>query len=179
MPRTPTPDDLLKGLKGAAETAKAVGARVGAALPSRDAMREAVGDVVDGAASAARTAASAGAGAVKGVGERVGGRLPSKEAVKVTLGKALVQGGRVLMDPQAAVGELAVKAGERLLAPADQLKWFVVRIDAEGRSEVFPFVQRKEAEQFFESSRARFPQQYLCDVVTGPAPLAASSESGR
>jgi hypothetical protein len=175
MPRPPKPDELLKTLKDAAETARAVGTRVGAALPSRDAVRDVVGDVVGGAASAARTATSAGAGAVKEVGERVSNRLPSKDIVKVALGKALVQGGRVLIDPQAAVGEFAVRAGESLLTPADQVQWFVVRLDAEGRGEVFPFVLRKAAEQFIAQGRAQFSQQYLCEVVAGPGPASPSA----
>lgn len=168
MPTKPGADDLLKNLRGAlaaaTEAVRGTSDKVGAALPSRDTVR----DVVTGAGVVVKAAASSSAGVVRGATERVSAALPSKQSVKVALGKALVQGGRVLMDPQAAAGELAVKVGEGLLADASELRWFVVRIGDDGQATTHPFVQRKDAEQFFRSTRAEFPRQFLCEAVALP-----------
>jgi hypothetical protein len=88
--------------------------------------------------------------------------------LKGAVGKALVTGGRALIDPRAAVGEMAVRIGEGLLADGDRLQWFVVRIDDEGRAHTFGFVKRDDAQVFFDGTLQAFARQYLCKCVAGP-----------
>jgi hypothetical protein len=127
-------------------------------------LKGAVGD----AASAVVGAASLGFGAAKEVSGKVAGALPSRGIMKVVVGKALVTGGKALIDPRAAVGELALKLGEGMLADASELHWFVVRIDDHGHATTFPFVKRAEAERFFNETSREHPRQYLCERVAGP-----------
>lgn len=88
--------------------------------------------------------------------------------LKGAVGKALVTGGRALLDPRAAVGEMAVRLGEGLLAGDDRLQWFVVRLDNEGRASTFAFVNHIDAQVFFDGTLQAFPRQYLCKCVAGP-----------
>jgi hypothetical protein len=94
---------------------------------------------------------------------------PPGKTLKGAVGKALVTGGRALIDPRAAIGEMAVRLGEGLLAGADRLQWFVVRIDDEGLTKTFGFVSRGDAQAFFDGTAKAFPRQYLCKCVAGPA----------
>jgi hypothetical protein len=124
--------------------------------------------VMTGAADVAKGVASS-IGTVRALPEKVSAAMPSKHTVKEAFGKALVTGGKALIDPRATIGEMAVKMGEGLLAEADRLRWFVVRIDDEGKLATFPFVKRDEAEAFFNQTRSEFPRQFLCEAVSAPA----------
>lgn len=120
------------------------------------------------AAGAMMVAAQTGFGAAREVSGMVASALPSRRTLKVAVGRALVTGGRALIDPRAAVGEMAVRLGEGLLEDADQLRWFVVRIDDSGHATTYGFVKRADAQAFFDTTLKAFPRQYLCESVAGP-----------
>ena len=133
----------------------------------------ALSDTVKGAvtevAGAMRTAAQTSLGAAREASGKVASALPSSRKLKVAVGRALVTGGRALIDPRAAVGEIAVRLGEGLLEDADQLHWFVVRIDDAGHAVTYGFVKRADAQAFYDTTRKQFPRQYLCESIAGPS----------
>ncbi len=127
--------------------------------------RDAVSEVAD----AVRIAAQAGLVAAREASGKMASSLPAKRALKTAVGRALVTGGRALIDPRGAVGEMAVRLGEGLLEDAGQLHWFVVRLDDSGHAATYGFVRRADAQAFYDTTRKTFPRQYLCEAVVGPA----------
>jgi hypothetical protein len=107
-------------------------------------------------------------GAARDVSGKVASALPSRRTLKVAVGRALVTGGRALIDPRAAVGEMAVRLGEGLLEDADRLHWFVVRIDDSGHATTYGFAKRADAQAFHDTTRKDFARQYFCECIAGP-----------
>lgn len=149
--------------------------RAGAATkrkPRKRAAPDTLSKTVQGAASevagAMRIAAQTSFDAAREASEKVAAALPSKRTLQAAVGRALVTGGRALIDPRAAVGEMAVRVGEGLLADAEHPHWFVVRLDETGQATTFGFVKRADAQAFYQSSLKTFPLQYLCEAVAGP-----------
>jgi hypothetical protein len=158
-------EDATMVAKAAKKKARAPKRRSRAATAAlSDTMKEAVTEV----GGPMRTAAQSGFGAAREASGKVTSALPSKRTLKVAVGRALVTGGRALIDPRAAVGEIAVRLGEGLLEDADHLHWFVVRIDDAGRATTYAFIKRADAQAFYDTTRKAFPRQYLCESIAGP-----------
>jgi len=149
-------------------TAKKSGTRRrrGSTVPST--LSRTVKGAVNEAAGAMKDAARTSLGAAREVSGKVASALPSRRTLKSAVGRALVTGGRALIDPRVAVGEIAVKLGEGLLDDADQLHWFVVRIDDAGHATTYGFAKRADAQAFHDTTLKAFPRQYLCECIAGP-----------
>lgn len=52
--------------------------------------------------------------------------IPNAKTIKQGVGRALVFGGRTLIDPKATVGELAVDLGQRLSGPDEVGDWLAL-----------------------------------------------------
>lgn len=65
----------------------------------------------------------------KAAGE-VGKALPSADSLKRGAGRMLMTGGRILIDPKAFVGQVAVSVGANLAKSADSNEWLVVEANA-------------------------------------------------
>jgi hypothetical protein len=123
---------------------------------------------VDEVAGAMKIAAQTSLGAARDASGKVAAALPTRRTLKVVVGRALVTGGRALIDPRVAVGEMAVRLGEGLLEDADHLQWFVVRLDDAGHATTYGFVKRADAQAFYDTTLKAFPRQYLCETIAGP-----------
>lgn len=76
------------------------------------------GEVAGQAATNVRDAAS-------GLSNSITAAMPSKETLKRGLGMALITGGKLLIDPRAAVGEMAITLGNSLVSQ-NSPEWLVL-----------------------------------------------------
>lgn len=125
----------------------------------------------DAADSAGTLAKRSVRGTLEGIAQAPGhlaDALPSKEQLKNVLGSALITGGKVLIDPRAAIGEAAVRIGESLLSDPARIRWFVIRVDAQGASESYAFHDTAAARECLDGLRRQGVRAYLCEVTERP-----------
>lgn len=109
-------------------------------------------------------------GAVGDVAASVVEAIPSRETVVKHIGQALIVGGRLLADPRAVVGELAVSLGTTLVAE-QQEQWLVLEAMDEGFVVIAKGTE-EEARRAYEEAVSRGATVLLCEVSAAAAPTA-------
>lgn len=120
------------------------------------------------AAANAGAAAKKSADTLAGVPGQLANALPDQNTLKSAVGSALITGGKLLIDPKAALGEAAVKMGENLRERPGRIQHFVVILDDAGTAQATPFTSATEARAFFDAAWQEHRRAYLCDVSEGP-----------
>lgn len=120
------------------------------------------------AAASAGAVARKSAGTLAGVPGQLVNALPDQNTLKSAVGSALITGGKLLIDPKAALGEAAVKMGETLRERPGRIQHFVVILDDAGTAQATPFADAAEARAFFAAAWQEHRRAYLCDVSEGP-----------
>lgn len=145
-------------------------AEAGAQAASRKV--ETVSNVVSSAVNSARDLTGQ---ASQKVGAAVSQALPDAATVKANLGRALVLGGKALMDPQAVVGSLALDLGQRLSSGQTEPLWLALVADDQG----FGLLARGDevavrlaADQALAAQRSVLVCKVMAALSPGPPPDA-------
>jgi hypothetical protein len=134
------------------------------------AVRDAAGKAAQEAATRARSVAQS----VGGLASRSAGALPDASTVRRRMGDALVMGGKLLYDPRATVGEIAIALGQGLRPDPAAETWLVLRATETG-FEVL--AHGAEAEMRIAWERARDSGSVLlCRAVAASAAAGAPPE---
>jgi hypothetical protein len=91
-----------------------------------------IAEAVDSARDLTGSAAGRVTAAVGKATAAVVNSLPDARTVKVGLGRGLILGGQVLMDPKAVVGSFAIDLGQRLAASEPAPVWLALVADDQG-----------------------------------------------
>jgi hypothetical protein len=114
------------------------------------------------AKDAALTASSEVASRVKVAANSVGEALPSRDSVRRGVGHALIGGGKLLIDPRAMIGELAVSVGSNLLSEPSQ-EWLLLEAHDNGLS-VLLRGSEDQVRAFYTDRLAEGRSLLLCQV---------------
>ncbi len=96
--------------------------------------------------------------------------IPSRETVVKHIGHALIVGGKLLADPRAVVGELAVSLGTSLVAE-HQKQWLVLEATDEGFVAIAKGAE-DEARRAYEEAVSHGATVLLCEVSAAAASTA-------
>lgn len=117
-------------------------------------------NLVGGAKSVSDLATSS----VSGAAEAVARVIPDAQTIKRSVGRALILGGRTLIDPKTVVGEFAVQVGERLAPPAVADDWLALAALDDGFA-VLAHGPEASARAAMDDARKRGAHVLLCRVV--------------
>ncbi|MFZ6657391.1 hypothetical protein [Undibacterium sp. TJN19] len=106
-------------------------------------------------------------GAAESTKNTVADALPSKKVVMRGLGSALIVGGKLLIDPRAAVGEMAVSLGRSMISDKSP-EWLLLEANEAG---FLPLYRGKEAlvREAYSSAIAEGRIVILCQVMAAQA----------
>ncbi|NRF70320.1 hypothetical protein HLB44_25250 [Aquincola sp. S2] len=121
-------------------------------------------NIVDGAKSVTGLASSS----LSGAADAVARTLPDARSIKQGVGRALIVGGRTLIDPKVVVGEFAVQMGERLAAAAPDDDWLALAAVDDGFA-VLARGPESDVRTAIEGARAEGASVLLCRVVAAHA----------
>jgi hypothetical protein len=124
-----------------------------------DLLRRAGNAVNDAAVAAIDTVGQAGGAAV--------GALPSAGDMKRHVGQALIVGGKFLIDPRVAVGEMAVSLGTSLIEDSSP-EWLVLEANS---TRFLPLFRGSEdnSRRAYEAAIADGKTVILCQVLAAQA----------
>jgi hypothetical protein len=130
------------------------------------------GQAGDAARSAAASTGKAVADTVSGVASRsaeaIQKALPDRKTVQRGVGDALVFGGKLLYDPRATVGELAIGLGQGMRPSQIEDTWLLLRASETG-FEVIGRGSEIDMRQAFEQARKTVPV-LLCQARAASDP---------
>lgn len=122
------------------------------------------GNLLKSIAANARGVTDKAASGIASAASAVASAIPDAKTIKQGMGRALILGGRTLIDPKATVGELAVDLGKRLSGPDESDEWLALAATDDG----FVALARGDeaaARTAMDAARAEGNPVILCKVL--------------
>jgi len=128
-------------------------------------------DIIKGLVAGAKGAAERAAESVGNVAGNLAEAMPSGGTVKRGIGQALILGGRVLLDPRAVVGELAIECGQKLSGGETDDRWLTLEATDSGFA-VLTKGSEESARAVLDAAAREGRSVILCKVMAAPTSVS-------